>query len=189
MGDAGGLQHMRQNAAHDLSHSGFIRMHAIGLVQLRIGSHSFKEKGIERNVIFSRQITIDALERRGVIRAEIGRCAHPDQQHSRFRGFQPGQHGVEIGASLRRIGAAQHVVGSQFEDDQIGFVRKRPIQPRQSARGGVAGDAGVDDFGLDSLLAQRLLELRCETLPRKKTVTGGKAVAEGEDPQWLRQSR
>ena len=52
--------------------------------------------------------------------AQIGRGAHPGQEHARARGAQLRQHRVEIGARLRRIDAAQHVVGAQLQDDEVG---------------------------------------------------------------------
>ena len=40
-----GSEHMRQDATHDLRHAGFVGVHAVRLVQFRIGSDAFEKKG------------------------------------------------------------------------------------------------------------------------------------------------
>ncbi len=40
---------------------------------------------------------------------------------------------------------AQHVVGAEFEDQPVGALAKRPVEPGKTAGRGVARDAGVDD--------------------------------------------
>ncbi len=80
-----------------------------------------------------------------------------------------------------RADAAQHVVGAEFEDDELGSVRDRPVEPRQPAGGGVAGHAGIGDHDIVTLVAQRLLKFFRETLAGVEAVAGHQAVAEADD--------
>ncbi len=56
---------------------------------------------------------------------------------------------------MGRIDAAQHVVGAEFQNDAIGAVRHRPVEPLQPVRGRVAGDAGIGDVDVEAIFAQR----------------------------------
>jgi hypothetical protein len=49
--------------------------------------------------------------------------------------------------------AAQHVVGAEFEDDQLRAVRDRPVEARQAAARGVARDAGIGDHDIVTFIA------------------------------------
>ncbi len=81
-----------------------------------------------------------------------------------------------------RIDAAQHVVGAELDDHRIGAVRHRPVEPRQPARGGVAGDARIGDLDREALGRERLLELGREGVVGRKPVAGGERIAERHDP-------
>ena len=65
--------------------------------------------------------------------------------------LERGKHGAQILFRLGGGDAAQHVVGAHFHDRRVGMIGQRPVQPRQPVRAGVAGDAGIDDFGVDPL--------------------------------------
>ena len=61
----------------------------------------------------------------------------------------------EIGTRCCRIEAAQRVVGAEFEDDQIGVGRHRPVEAVATVGGRIAGNARIDNGGVDSLRLQR----------------------------------
>ena len=56
------------------------------------------------------------------------------------------QDGVERVARQLRLETAQHVVGAKLENDRLGALRHRPVEPGKPIRGGIAGDAGILDF-------------------------------------------
>ena len=80
---------------------------------------------------------------------------------------------VTLGSS-----AAQHVVGAEFEDHRVGAVSDRPVEPRQSARGGVAGDAGILDRDRDAFGLERLFELLRKRVRLGEPIAGGERIAE-----------
>ena len=76
-----------------------------------------------------------------------------------LRVLQPAQDGVERRRGHRRIDAAQHVVGAEFEDHRLGAVRHRPVEPGEPAGGGVAGHAGIGDLDGNALGLERAASL------------------------------
>ncbi len=71
---------------------------------------------------------------------------------------------VEVRARDRRVDPAQQVVAAQRHDHRVDLRRQRPVDPRQPARRGVAGDAGVDQLDIRAVLVQPGLQLRHEAL-------------------------
>jgi hypothetical protein len=65
-------------------------------------------------------------------------------------------------AGDRGIDSAQHVVGAELDDHGVRSFRHRPVQAREAARGGVAGDARIADLGGDTPGFERPFELRRE---------------------------
>ena len=89
----------------------------------------------------------------------------------------------------RRVGAAQHVVGAEFDDDRVRVFRHAPVEARQAVGGGVAGDAGVDDLDVPALRFQRARQHVGKRLARRQAVAGGEAVAERDQLQRLGRRR
>ena len=85
----------------------------------------------------------------------------------------------------RRVGAAQHVVGAEFDDDRVGVLRHAPVEAREAVGGGVAGDAGVDDLDFPAFRLQRARQHVGKRLARRQAVAGGEAVAERDQLQRL----
>ena len=77
--------------------------------------------------------------------------------------------------------AAQHVVGAQLQDHRIGMIGQRPVQPRQPAGRGVAGDAGIDDHRVDPRRLQRRLQLDGEFGARRQAIALGQAGAQRQN--------
>ncbi len=80
------------------------------------------------------------------------------------------------------IDAAQGIVGAQFDNDGIGTLGQRPVQARETAGRGIAGNPGVDHQGIDVGRASSLA-WSCATNPSSwgKAVTSGQAVAQGDN--------
>ncbi len=116
-----------------------------------------------------------------VIGAEIRRRAHAAQQDSNVTRRQPLQDCIERGARHLGLDAAQHVVGAEFDDDRIGALRHRPIEPGKPVGGGIAGDAGIGDVGADAVVGQRRLQPRHEAVFVGKAVARGQRIAERDD--------
>ncbi len=76
------------------------------------------------------------------------------------------------------IDAAQHVVGAKLEDHRVGAVRHRPVEPRQSARAGVAGNAGIGDLDGEPLGLERRLQLRRKRGAGRELKAGHQRIAE-----------
>ena len=51
---------------------------------------------------------------------------------------------ASIASGHGRIDAAQHVVRPELDDDAVGPVGNRPVEPLEPAGRGVAGHAGID---------------------------------------------
>ena len=95
--------------------------------------------------------------------------------------LQLGQDRVEIGRGQRRVERAQHVVGAQFDDHEVGLARQpveRPAEPRAPGLAGIARHAAVDHGRGDAVAAQARLQLRREAEPAVERIAGGQAVAE-----------
>ena len=56
-------------------------------------------------------------------------------------------------SALLRRNAAQCIIGAEFEDDALGAVGNRPVDPRQPARRRVARNAGIGDRDIDGPLS------------------------------------
>ncbi len=56
-----------------------------------------------------------------------------------------------------RIGAAQRVVGAEFDDHALRPLGHRPVEPPEAARGGIPGYTGIDHLDLYPLVLQGLL--------------------------------
>ena len=83
----------------------------------------------------------------------------------------------------RRIDAAQHVVGAEFDDDAIRPVGHRPVQPVEPGRGGIARHTRVDDFDLVPARPEGSLQNGREGGISRQPVARTQAVAESHDGQ------
>ena len=125
---------------------------------------------------------IDGVERGFIVGAEVGRRAHAGQQHRRSGIAGLRQNPVEIGLHLRRGQAAQAVVGAELDDHDLRFIGEHPVEPRQPAGAGIAGDPGVDYPPGVALGPERGFQARREGVLARQSEAGGQAVAEHGDP-------
>lgn len=77
---------------------------------------------------------------------------------------QAAQNRLECRARHLGLDTAQHVVGAEFNDDCVGVIRHRPVEPGERVRGRVAGDAGIGDLCRDTLARQRRLQASDEAI-------------------------
>ena len=87
------------------------------------------------------------------------------------------------------IDAAQHVVGAEFEDDAVGAVGDRPVEPFEPARCGVAGDARIDDLDLVTFAYKRPLQGGRKGGALGQAVAGSEAIAEDDEVKGARLCR
>ena len=129
------------------------------------------------------------IERLLIFGPEIARRLHAEQQDRHMRGFELGQDGGEVLFGQRGIDAAQRVVRTHLHDGGVGMIGQRPVEPRQPVRRRVAGDAGIDDRGIDARLLQPLLQHDREFGARRQAVALRQARAEGQNLDRLHLDR
>ena len=98
-----------------------------------------------------------------------------------WRVLEAAQDAVERSARHVRIEPAQHVVGAELDDDGIGSIRHRPVEPGKPAGCRVAGNAGILDFRRNAFRRQRLLQPGDEAIGRQQPQTGGQRIAKRHD--------
>ena len=123
-----------------------------------------------------------------IVGAQVGRRAHAGQQHREAAPAELGEDGVQIARGLLRRQPAQHVVGTQLDDDQVGRAGQAaqpPAQPREALARRVARHASVADRRGHPRPAQRRLELDGEALSGRQAVPFRQAVAERPDQRAI----
>ena len=152
------LLDLGQDARDDGIDAGRGGMQSIALIELGLGGDAVEEERIEQQVVLGGEVGIDRLELAPIIGAEIGRRPHAGKQHGDAPLGQAAHDLLERRARDLGIDPAQHVVGAELDDDGIGALRHRPVEPRKPAGGGVAGDPGIGDLDREALGLERLLE-------------------------------
>ena len=162
-----------------------IRMHAVAQGKLRIARRRHRGRTDRTpHRISSRVRRIDRVEVADIIRRPYwAPRACRTASTAMLRAFSFAR--MSSSALPRDLGidAAQHVVGAEFDDDRVGAVGDRPVEPRQSARGGVARDAGILDLDIVTPGLQRAFELRRKGVLRRQAVAGGERIAERHNLQ------
>ena len=135
-------------------------MQPVGHDERVVAGDSAKEKRIERQAAARREIGKHRVELGLVVQPEIAARDHAREQDGGFAGLDLRDELVEVGARELRVDAAQHVIGAELQDHEIGAFAEREIDARESAPGRVARDARVNDRGVESIRAQPPLQLR-----------------------------
>ncbi len=141
-------------------------MKAIGLVEIGPRRDAVEEEGIEQRSIFGGEIGVDRVEGIGVVGAHIGRRLHAGEKHGNVPLLEPGKDAVERVACHRRADAAKRIVGAELEDDRVGILADRPVDPGEPVAGGVARDTGIGHGYVVAAIAQGSLQLRGERVRR-----------------------
>ena len=87
---------------------------------------------------------IDGGKRAGKGGPQIANHLHAGQDDHDIFGFEPGHDGFDVFAGQGRIHASQAVVGTGFQDYDVGFEGQHPIQARQGAAAGFTANPGID---------------------------------------------
>lgn len=161
-------------------------MQAVRKLKSLIGHHAVEEERIERRAIFCREVWIDGVEAGLVVRAEAWGGPHACDQNFDIAGFQLCENGVQGGPCHAWVNSAQHIICAKLQDEAVGVLGKGPIEPRKTVRGGLAGDAGVDDFDVIAFRTKRLFEDGRKGSFGRQAKAGDKAVAENDEFQLRR---
>ena len=94
---------------------------------------------------------------------------------------QPFHHSRDVGCALLFRETKAEIVAARLQDDDVGALGHRAIEPAQHAHGGVAGNPGVGNLGEDSLRAQKDLQPRGIGILRADAETGGIARADRDN--------
>jgi len=157
-------------------------MHPIVQREFLIDRDAFQKERIEDRIVFGGKLGKDRIESAHIVRTEVARRKHAAKQDRDTARFQPLQDIVQRRADDIRIDAAQGIVGAELENHRLSAFGHRPIEARQPARGGIAGDAGIRDGDLEPLGFERLFELRGKGLIYRQPKTGAERIAERHDP-------
>ena len=141
-----------------------------------------EEERIEDGAIFLGELRIDRLKSSAVFRAHIGRRAHAREKHRQVPLSDAGKEPVECRARYLGVGAAERIVGAEFDDNRVGIVPDRPVGASHAVARRVAGDRGIDDLHVVASRLQRRLEPARERGRLVEAVAGDQAVAKGDDP-------
>ncbi len=76
-----------------------------------------------------------------VVGAVVGRQGDAGEQNLDVRGFESGQHGIEIAAGLVERQAAEAIVAAEFDDDDGGMQEQDGVSSGDGILGGGAAGA------------------------------------------------
>jgi hypothetical protein len=164
-------------------------VHPVRLIEARIGGDAVEEKRHERHGIFFSEIGIDRIEFLGVFVAEISSRHHSGDEHRLAARLQLLDDLRQSVAGDGGVDAAQHVVGAELDDDDVGLRGNGPFEPRQPVGGGVARHAGIDDGDVVAARLERHLKLLGEGFAWADAEPRRQAVAKRDDPYGVRRSR
>ena len=159
------------------------RMEPVALVELGVAGDAVEEERIEQRVVLGGEIGIDRLEaaarnRRRDWAPPACRPAAP----AMWRSVSRRTICVERAARDRGIDPAQHVVGAELEDDGVGPVRHRPVEPARARRWRCRRKRRHwRPRPRCPLALQRLLELGRKGGVGRQAVAGGERIAERHD--------
>lgn len=159
------------------------RMNLIGLVQLGDAPDALEEKRNQGGVFGPGHVGKKGAETARIVRSHAGRQLHAGEDDSGGGIFVPGlaDDGDEVGTGLRQREPAQAVVAPEFEHQDVHRPAQQPVHAAQSARRGVAADAGVDNCKWKSGRIGALLQQGRKGRAWIHPVARGQAVAEQED--------
>jgi putative ABC transport system ATP-binding protein len=149
--------------------------HAVGQ------SRAFEKKRIKDHVVACGEIGIDRAEILDIVLAQIARRLHAreqDREALRLKLLEDGRK-----CPFRPLGRKplERIVAAEFDDDRARIFGKRPVQPLERGRSGVAGNAGIHHRDIVSARLQRRFKLRRERLILRQAESRGQTVAERDD--------
>lgn len=155
-------------------------MDAVGLDGSGNVDEVFVDHGSERYVMLLRESVKDLVKRLNIVGAIVGRQRDAGEQDFDVRGFEAGEHLIEIAACLLERKTAQPVVAAELDDDDLRVLAKDGGETGDSVFGSGSADALVDDFVAVALGVELPLQSRWEGLAVLQAVAGSNAVAEAD---------
>src|SRR5690606_22340508 len=96
-----------QDTFHDLGYPRRIGMHAVSLIEGRLGGHAFKEEGIEDDLMLLGQLREETIEVCRIVGAHVARGEHTGEERWNVPFLQALEQLVQIVPRFRRVDAAQ----------------------------------------------------------------------------------
>ena len=122
IGDLDCLHNKRIEIADNLGIALFIGMNAVRSIQRWNHRHSVEEKWHKEDSMLFRKLWIDAVELADIDGPEIPDHLHADKNSGDTLLLQSGKDFIDILARYGRIKPAQPVIGSGFNNDDVGFL-------------------------------------------------------------------
>ena len=148
--------------------------------------HALEQERYQGGVVRTGDLREQPGELFAVRGAIVRRYLHADQHDLGARALCCLGHLVKVVLGSLQGKAAQGVIAAKF-DDQVAraVLRQHGAQAGAPAGGGVAADAGVDDFRRDRLLRELLLQQSNPAGAPAQSVFGTQRVAEHDDRDAL----
>ena len=141
------------------------------------------ELGQERHAEFCRDEAVGFVELLDVVGAVVGREGDAGEDDFAAGLEQGGDDGGEVAARVGDGDAAEAVVAAEFDDDDGGVKAEDVFEAVDAVFGGVAADAGVDDFVVVAAAVEVGLEVVGVGLAGGDAIAGGDAVSESTRSQ------
>ncbi len=156
----------------------------VGVVGLHVAGDAvdvFEEEGQEVQVIFFCERGVHGVEFFDVVGTVVGGEGDAGEGYLGSALLELLDHGGEVGLGLLQGEAAEAVVASELEDDELGVAGDDALDAVEAVLGGVAADAGVDDVVVVAAGVEELLEDIGVGLAGVGAEAGGEGVAEADD--------
>jgi len=135
----------------------------------------------ERDVMFCSEVLKDLVERLDVVRAIVGRQGNAGEQGLDVSGFESGEYGVQVFASLIGRQTAKAVVAAEFNDDNCRMSLNDGADIGDRVFSSSAARAAVLDLVFIAALVEIALERIRKGLAGLESVARGDAVAVADD--------
>ncbi len=141
----------------------------------------FEEEGQEADVVLLRECGVHGVEFFDVVGTVAGGEGNAGEDYFGAAGLELIEDARKIGLGLVDGQAAEAVVATELDDDDLGMTGEDEVDAVEAVLGGVAADAGVDDVVVVALGVEQALELVGVGLADVGAEAGGEGVAEADD--------
>ena len=120
-------------------------VNSIRLVQFRDAAYPFEQKGDEAGVISGGQFREEIGEGLGVFLAEVRRDLHAGEHDPGLRasGMDPIDYRLQIGPRDVRGNAAQPVIATELQHNQVDRLTEYPVDASQPPGGGLTAQSRI----------------------------------------------
>src|SRR5438128_2324690 len=144
-----------QDAGDDRVDASGGRMKAVALIEPGFTGNAVEEERIKQKTVAGGEFGMDRFEIAPIVGAEIGRGPHAGEQYGHVPDGEAAHDLRERLTRDLRIDPAQHVVGTEFDNDGIGPLRHRPVEAGEPIGSGIAGDPRIGDLDREALGPER----------------------------------